>query len=537
MVALSFGKETANGIVVNINGNFNISSINETNNTVFFQDNNTVYENTFSCGVVSSFITNETSANEKGDRWDGTINISDFKCLRIYFELRYDMFERFAQISTTDVGDRVVGYFSSVFNQVAAIYYNAGIMARISELKINTGSDLYPLYQGTSVNNNSLSIFNSFKNNLTNNYDGDVAQLVSAKVTTSWANGLLKIGSSNSNKRICEVQKRDLCSYAGIGIENDYGNNNHFFNYSWNINVIVHELGHVLGANHTRSCVWNGNNTGIDNCGPHYFSTNLNTLGDDGVNCYNSSAPILPAIGGTIMSYCHLLNNIGIKFSNGFGSQPGNRIRSKICRKGCLTPLSCYRDLYIGYSDNKSATNDYNVPNGHTDIRQVSNDLYVYNTVEVGGKARYTAGNSIRLLPNTVPNYLFDSTTPSYATGFYAKQGSDVVLKIAYCPTFEYSISGLQHENVSQSASNTTFFEQEFVTLYPNPTTGIVTIESNYEIIFWELTDQTGVIYQSNKVDNLKKIDLDFLHLNAGVYNIKIHLSNGNFSYKKIIKQ
>src|SRR5690606_19303077 len=102
-------------------------------------------------------------------------------------------------------------------------------------------------------------------------------------------------------------------------------------------NVIIHELGHVLGSNHTQSCVWNGNNTPIDNCGPHYYTvTNTNPFGTiDGANCYNSSNPILPTNGGTIMSYCHLLSSVKINFQNGFGQNSPNtpltRIRGKIC--------------------------------------------------------------------------------------------------------------------------------------------------------------------------------------------------------------
>ena len=36
--------------------------------------------------------------------------------------------------------------------------------------------------------------------------------------------------------------------------------------YSWNVMVITHEMGHLMGSNHTHACVWNGNNTAIDGC-------------------------------------------------------------------------------------------------------------------------------------------------------------------------------------------------------------------------------------------------------------------------------
>lgn len=549
LVALSFGKESANGIVANANGNFNISSINETDNIVFFQDDNTIYENTFACGVLDNDLNSEDLQSAVQSTENEPLNFDTFKCLRIYFELRYDMFERFAHISTTDVGSRTVGYFSSVFNQVALLYYNAGINAYISELKINTTPDPYPLFQegsfscNTSNNysDNSLCIFNAFGNNLSNNYNGDIAQLISAQSSTSWGNSILMIGSSGQNLTICQVNKKDLFSFAGIGIETYGSNNNLFSNYSWNINVIIHELGHVLGSNHTQSCVWNGNNTPIDNCGPHYYTvTNTNPFGTiDGANCYNSSNPILPTNGGTIMSYCHLLSSVKINFQNGFGQNSPNtpltRIRGKICANYRCESSYCFANIYIGYADNKSATGDYTVPNGKTDNHKVSNDIYAYHTVESGGYGSYSAGNSIRLLPNTVQYYDIFQQKYLYYTGFHAKVGSNVILKIAPCEPMEYIIQNVTSFQTNSSTNDNS--ELISVNLYPNPTSNIITIESNYEIIFWELTNEVGNVYESGKINHLKVFDLNFEKLINGVYSIKLHLANGDYSYKKFIKK
>jgi len=554
LVALSFGKESANGIVANTNGNFNISSINETNNIVFFQDDNTVYENLFSCGVIDNNLDNQEIQNTIQSLPNEPLNFDTFKCLRIYFELRYDMYQRFENINTTDIHTSIVsrtaGYFSSVFNQVATLYFNAGINASISELKINTQPDPYPLYQTGNFNcgtnytydNNSLCIYKEFGNNLNNNYNGEIAQLISAKNSTSWGNDILTIGGGvNQNKTICQVDKKNLFSFAGIGIETTGNNNILFSNYSWNINVIIHELGHVLGSNHTQSCVWNGNNTPIDNCGPHYYATNNNPFGTtDGITCYNSANPILPTNGGTIMSYCHLLSNIKINFANGFGenlpNKPLSRIRSKICTDCNTSSAYCFENIHIGHADNKSATNDYTVPQGSYDHRRISNNIYAYNTINNSGQAYYTAGNSIRLLPNTVENKNSNGVPlGTYPIGFHAQAGSNVLLRISECLPMDYTISSLDKNTINNIENDN--FVKTFVNLYPNPTTDIITIESNFEIIFWELTNDIGTIYKSDKVKYLKKIELNFSYLNQGIYNIKIHLSNGDFSYKKIIKQ
>ncbi|HEU4769737.1 MAG TPA: discoidin domain-containing protein, partial [Pyrinomonadaceae bacterium] len=97
--------------------------------------------------------------------------------------------------------------------------------------------------------------------------------------------------------------------------------------YSWSIGVFTHELGHLFGSPHTHACVWNGNGTAIDGCGP--------SLGFSEGGC--SPAPI-PPNGGTIMSYCHLLGT-GINFTFGFGPQPRsvmmNRLNNATCLSGC----------------------------------------------------------------------------------------------------------------------------------------------------------------------------------------------------------
>ncbi len=98
-----------------------------------------------------------------------------------------------------------------------------------------------------------------------------------------------------------------------------------FPNYSWETMVVTHEAGHTLSSRHTHACVWNGNNTAIDNCGP------TAGYGYEG-SC--SGAPT-PVGGGTIMSYCHLTG--GINFSNGFGSQPGAKIYNYVNGASCLS--------------------------------------------------------------------------------------------------------------------------------------------------------------------------------------------------------
>ena len=109
-------------------------------------------------------------------------------------------------------------------------------------------------------------------------------------------------------------------SYANIG--NTYSN---FPLYSWNIEVMSHEMGHNFGSPHTHNCnAWVGGP--IDGCAPTYDPAYAEG------NCTNGPIPVK----GTIMSYCHLLNTVGINLSLGFGVQPGDLIRTQTINASCL---------------------------------------------------------------------------------------------------------------------------------------------------------------------------------------------------------
>ncbi|MFY8010823.1 MAG: M12 family metallo-peptidase, partial [Saprospiraceae bacterium] len=216
---------------------------------------------------------------------------NDPKCVNVYLEVDNDIF--------TDKGGttNTTAFMTGWFNQVATLYANENINLRLSGLFL---WDVPSPYTGSDYN--MLTQFGVQRQTI----KGDIGQLVSykGKGGIAWLNG------------VCSSSTRFKLSFGSA--QKSFQNVPAF---SWNVMVMAHELGHILGSQHTHACVWNGNSTALDGCA--------------GVTEGGCALPPLPPNGGTIMSYCHN-TSVGTKFGNGFGEQPGNVIRNRIASATCL---------------------------------------------------------------------------------------------------------------------------------------------------------------------------------------------------------
>jgi len=302
VAAFSFFNNELTGLVSSATlNNLVIGKLDKAGNTsdyIIYSDANLKIQNDFECHASDDI--KEEAANK-----NQTANPESAKCVTMYFEMDYSLYTtNGANITTT------TNWMTSAFNNVQTLYNNDGISIALKSIFIWTTPDPYT--------GDSSSEYLAQFNDMRPIFDGDLGQLV----------GIDSGGLGGVARTIDGLCSDDNYSYSDL---------NFSFNtvptYSWTIMVITHEFGHLLGSPHTHACIWNGNNSPIDSCGPYSIGST-----GEGYSCM-ASPPLLPSSSakGSIMSYCHLVGGIGISLANGFGPQPKARILSAVNGSTCLS--------------------------------------------------------------------------------------------------------------------------------------------------------------------------------------------------------
>jgi len=278
--------------------NFGKKSVNTTDNThVIYNDKDITLTHEFICKAIDE----ETQQNQIKNV-DEIVLQNENNCVRQYAEINNGLY-----VQLTNAGINPETWAETFYSQIAAMYAQEEIVYKLHELKIWNTPDPYFVSGGTYLN--------SFKDILGINYDGDLAQLLAPMqgYGIAYLNQLC-------NKLYAKSVVTVTITYPQLPL------------YSWNIIAATHEVGHNLGSPHTHTCAWNGPNgylypggTAIDGCG-------VSAGYSEGC-----TAPLPPPGGGTVMSYCHILPSVGTTPSNGFGLQPGNRIRDRVYNASCLS--------------------------------------------------------------------------------------------------------------------------------------------------------------------------------------------------------
>ncbi len=300
IVSFNFFKGELNGVISSaVLANLVVGKVaqkTKSDEYIIYSDSDMKVKNKFDCHVkdVVNAVTTTDSRNS-----DVTQSL---KCVTMYFEIDNNLYVENGSdlVATTN-------WMTSVFNNMQTIYTNDAISVSLKSLFIWTSQDPYE-----GIGTSSSDYLYKF-NEVRPVFDGDVGQL---------------LGIDPGGLGGVAVTINGLCNQNNFSYSDVYLNYETVPTYSWTINVITHEFGHLLGSRHTHGCYWNGDNTAIDGCGQ--------SAGYAEGTCIQGPIPSTTDK-GTIMSYCHLISGVGINLNNGFGPQPSAAIIAAINSGSCLS--------------------------------------------------------------------------------------------------------------------------------------------------------------------------------------------------------
>ncbi|MBK9221501.1 MAG: hypothetical protein IPO16_05200 [Saprospiraceae bacterium] len=197
----------------------------------------------------------------------------------------------------------ITNYVTGLFNNVHTLYKRENISIALAQIIIHSTKDGFTHITA----NEDLDYFRKKYPNIN--------KTVKILLSGYSKNNLAPLGGISYINTLCNSSY----AYAYANVLGTYVNAPA---YSWDVFMVTHEIGHVLGSRHTHACVWGpSKNKAIDNCAKLEGS------------CSNPGVPVK----GTIMSYCFQSGMPGIDLNLGFGTEPGNLIRQRIASSNCVT--------------------------------------------------------------------------------------------------------------------------------------------------------------------------------------------------------
>jgi len=282
----------------------------------------------FNCGTKSE----SSSALVKAIQSPGYQNKNSAplqKCVQVFI----DCFDSLYLWQGSNM-QQTVNYVTELFNAVATGYLNEQINIQITTINIWTTPDPY---RGDNRENALADLAAKYQEEFYGNICvGLDFSLNSQRGRSGIAGAIGRVKAQLTNTCFAYTPEDNPFCYCDM----NYNVKDSNFPVGPNttgqqIYLTMHEMGHLLGAYHTKWCGWKLTSN------PDTFGT-LDSCGVIEGSCPQGPPP--PATGSTIMSYCVSGNKASdfVNFNNGFGLLPGNAVRNFVDQSACIPKcLAC----------------------------------------------------------------------------------------------------------------------------------------------------------------------------------------------------
>ncbi|WP_299211087.1 zinc-dependent metalloprotease [uncultured Dokdonia sp.] len=493
-VAISFFNDEIYGYFSGSKGSFNLIPLKNAGKGIYAFYKDALVSEDLECGMTDA--ENENVPPYSSQNESSGIRIQRHP-ITISLEANYPVFLNPA-IGNGSV-TQTINMMLSHFNQSAMIFANEEITMWVSEAKVESfdtpSGTVFPgpgmtnqvIYNGQIYCEGATSNYmTQFQNERGNTYNGDYAYLF-VNSTCFAAGRAATIGGFCDNPNT---------SRMGVGlIPSVLPTNYELPSVHPRLKIFIHEMGHLFGSSHTRSCIWNGNGTALD-AGPN----------GDANNCYTGPDPAY----FTFMSSGGGANDWqDYDYRRGFGVQPGQRIRDRILEHiECFGELTfCQANRYIFHRISDETPVDYN---GFYQALNIKADNKIVNN----SKAIYVAQHYIELLPG------FDVATNSEFNAIIVED------------CLNYEDVDANTESGFAPADIPTFSVQ----VIPNPSNGQFKVYLDKELkqLEYQLLDISGMPLYQETLREKELFDVNYNTLKSGIYLLRI-ISEGTTVVKKII--
>jgi hypothetical protein len=212
---------------------------------------------------------------------------NDLLVVDLALDMDFGLFNRLNPDPETADPENVYRYVFPLIAMVSSIYEDEiNVTFRITYFNVWTETDPYEAGGDISV---MLDNFSKYWSSRRNGISRAIAHLVTGPGSTA-------VGGIAYRDQLCNKSRYGGYSVSGIRASYTYPT----LNYSWDVNVIAHEIGHNFASPHTHMCGFWGPQP-LDTC----VSRKIQPVADDA--CYDFAPK--KAV-GSIMSYCHLINGV-----------------------------------------------------------------------------------------------------------------------------------------------------------------------------------------------------------------------------------